>query len=86
MDEDVVWQDIADMDTVLHKIPQKHFGFEENNVELPVKITFASGEGQMPISVFEDEHAEYLAFPTIFCGQCRPDNKDTHIPVHYSDT
>ena len=32
------------------------------------ELTFAPGEGQVPVSVFKDENAEYLAFPTIFCG------------------
>ena len=33
---------------------------------IPQKLTFAPGEGQIPVSVFKDENAEYLAFPTIF--------------------
>ena len=48
-------------------------------------MTFAPGEGQIPVSVFKDENAEYLAFPTIFCGQKRPDNRDRVHNVHYSD-
>ena len=35
----------------------------------PKKITFAPCEGQVPLSVFNDDNAEYLFFPTIFCGQ-----------------
>ena len=49
---------------------------------IPQELTFAPGEGQIPVSVFKDENAEYLAFPTIFCGQKRPDN---FHKVHYSD-
>ena len=76
-----------DKDTILdeHEIPQKHFSLDESSEEPPGEITFAPGEGQKPISVFLDENAEYLAFLTIICGECRPDNKDRHIPVHYSD-
>ena len=48
-------------------------------------MIFALGEGQKPISVFEDTDSEYLAIPTIFCGQQRVDNKGWYIPVHYSD-
>ena len=48
-------------------------------------MTFALGEGQTPISVFQDENAEYLAFPSIFCGQTCPTNTEREIPVHYSD-
>ena len=86
IDEDDVWPGIVDIDTKIHEheIPQKHFSFGEDDVELPDEITFAPGEGQKPISVFQDENAEYLTFPTIYYGQCRPDNKDRHIHVDYS--
>ena len=30
----------------------------------PQEITFAPGEGQVPLSVFNDDNAEYLSFPT----------------------
>ena len=52
---------------------------------IPQELTFAPGEGQVPVSVFKDENAEYLAFPTIFCGQKRPENSEWHQKVHYSD-
>ena len=39
---------------------------------IPQELTFAPGEGQIPVSMFKDD----LAFPTIFCGQKRPDNCD----------
>ena len=29
-----------------------------------------------------DKESEFLAFPTIYCGETRPDNKDREIPVH----
>ena len=29
--------------------------------------------------------AEYLCFPTIFCGQKRPSKEERTVPVHYSD-
>ena len=32
----------------------------------PWEIMFASGEGQVPVSVFHDDNAEYLSFGTIF--------------------
>ena len=48
-------------------------------------ITFAPGEGQHPLSLYHDEDAEYLCFPTIFCGQRRPSKKGRTVPVHYSD-
>ena len=50
---------------------------------IPQELTFAPGEGQVPVSVFKDENAEYLAFPTIFCGQKRPENSEWHQKVHY---
>ena len=54
---------------------------------VPEELTFApTGEGQVPVSVFQDENAEYLAFPTIYYGQKRPDNSARIHKVHYSDT
>lgn len=35
--------------------------------------------------MYSDPNAEYLSFPTIFCGQKRPDNKERDVEVHYSD-
>ena len=52
---------------------------------VPQELTFALGEGQVPVSVFKDENAEYLAFPTIFFGQKRPEISERHQKVHYSD-
>ena len=38
-------------------------------------FTFAPGEGQHPLSFYQDKDAEYLCFPSIFCDQ-RPPSKD----------
>ena len=32
-------------------------------------FTFAPDEGQHPLSLYQDKDAEYLCFPSIFCGQ-----------------
>ena len=48
-------------------------------------FTFAPGEGQHPLSLYLDKDAEYLCFPSIFCGQRRPDNEDRLVQLHYSD-
>ena len=48
-------------------------------------FTFAPGEGQHPLSYYHDVDAEYLCFPTIFCGQKRPSKEERTVPVHYSD-
>lgn len=47
-------------------------------------FSFAPGENQTPLGLYQDPHAEYLAFPTIFCGQDRLSNKDRLVPVTYS--
>ena len=47
-------------------------------------ISFAPGEGNRPLGLFVDKHSELLAFPTIFCGKSRTENKDRIVPVHYS--
>ena len=52
---------------------------------VPRELTFAPGEGQHPISVFHDPDAEYLSFPTIFCGQQCPSDQERHTPVNYTE-
>ena len=47
--------------------------------------TFAPGEGQHPLSLYNDKDAEYLCFPSIFCGQTPPSKEERIVPVHYSD-
>ena len=32
-------------------------------------LSFAPGEGQRPLNLFQDRDAEYLSFPTIYCGE-----------------
>ena len=48
-------------------------------------FTFAPGEGQHPLSLYQDKDAEYLCFPTIFCDQTPPSRDERLVPVHYSD-
>ena len=72
-----------DADTMLDNYDPEFTVCDE--VCTPEEITFAPGEGQVPLSVFKDENAEYLSFPTIFCGEKRPDNKEQFVNVHYSD-
>ena len=48
-------------------------------------LTFAPGEGQRPLSIYQDSDSEYMCFPTIFCGQRRQQNCDRLVPVSYSD-
>ena len=35
--------------------------------------------------MYLDKDAEYLCFPSIFCGQRRPGNDDRLVQLHYSD-
>ena len=48
-------------------------------------FTFAPGEGQHPLSLYQDKDAEYLCFPSIFCGQTHPSKYERLVPSHYSD-
>ncbi len=48
-------------------------------------LNIAPGKSNHPISVFKDQYCEELAYPGIFCGQARADNKDRNVPVYYSD-
>ncbi|CAC5400691.1 unnamed protein product [Mytilus coruscus] len=69
---------VGNTDTLLDHIP-------DDNPLCDTGLTFAPGEGQRPISLYSDPDAEYLSFPTIFCGQRRPDNKERSVSVHYTD-
>ena len=44
--------------------------------------TFAPGEGQHLLSLYHDKDAEYLCFPSIFCGQKPLNNDQRSVPVH----
>ena len=58
---------------------------DDANLENKSMIKFFTGEGQHPLSLYHDEVAEYLCFPTIFCGQTRPSKEERTVPVRYSD-
>ena len=48
-------------------------------------VNVAPAEGSTPLSAFSDKYCEELAYPGIFLGQKRQDNKDRIVKVHYSD-
>ena len=48
-------------------------------------FTFAPGDGQHPLSLYQDKDAEYLCFLSIFCGQRPPSKDERSVLVHYSD-
>ena len=58
---------------------------DEPEIRTENVISVAPGEGQRPVSLFKDPNAEYLAFPTLFCGQKRMENSERHTNVYYSD-
>ena len=78
-DSDTFSETGNDVDTALMTL------LDENSVDKNEILSVAPGEGQRPLSIFKDTHAEYLAFPTLFCGQTRVDNSERHVPVYYSD-
>ena len=45
----------------------------------------APGEGNRPLSIFRDKYSEELAYPGIFLGQKRPEDKERLVKVFYSD-
>lgn len=67
---------VANVDTL---VDDAHIESKHDQV-----FTFAPGEGQHPLSLYQDKDAEYLCIPTIFSGQRRPDNDERQTPVHYS--
>ena len=58
---------------------------DENTIDKSTVLSVAPGEGQRPLSIFKDPDAEYLAFPTIFCGQKRTESSERLTKVYYSD-
>ena len=48
-------------------------------------LNVAPAEGSRPLSLFRDKYCEELAYPGIFLGQKRQDNKDRSVKVHYSE-
>ena len=58
---------------------------DEQSVDKCTVLSVAPGKGQRPISIFKDPNSEYLAFPTIFCGQTRVENSKRRVPIYYSD-
>ena len=59
-------------------------GESEDDFNVSNKILImAPGEGKIP--EFKEPLAEYLVFPTKFCGQTRPSNSDQKHYVHTSD-
>ena len=53
--------------------------------ERELQYVLAPGQGNTPISVFKDKYSEELAYPNIYCGQSRQDNKLRKVPVYYSE-
>ena len=42
---------------------------DDQDVEQFRTLSFVPGEGQPPWNLFQDKGAEYLSFPTIYCGE-----------------
>ena len=58
---------VVDMDTLLDNYDPAMATC--NELHSSQEIIFGPGEGQVPISVFTDENAEYLSFPTFFVNK-----------------
>ena len=44
-----------------------------------------NAEGSRPLSLFRDQFSEEMAYPGIFLGQKRPDDKQRLASVYYSE-
>ena len=75
VDED---SNVIHRDTLLHEEDIPH----ADPKSFPHELIFAPGESHRPVSIFQDADVEYLAFPTIFCGQRWKENR---YKVNYSD-
>lgn len=45
-------------------------------------FTFAPGEGQHPLSLYQDQDVAYLCFPSIFCVQQLTSKDERSVPIH----
>lgn len=52
--------------------------------ELNRILSVAPAEGNTLLGMFQDVNAEFLSFPTIYCGENRQNNNSSTTPVHYS--
>jgi len=48
-------------------------------------LNVAPGEGNAPLTIFKDMYSEELAYPGVFLGQPRTDNKNRLVSIYYSD-
>ena len=56
-----------------------------NDSETQEIYNFAPGEGNRLLSVFRDQYCEEMAYPGIFLGQKRPDEKNRLTSVYCSE-
>ena len=56
-----------------------------DNSERQQIYNIAPGEGNTPLSVFRDQYSEEMAYPEIFLGQKRPNDKQRLKSVYYSE-
>lgn len=54
-------------------------------VDASLAYGFAPSEGNHPLSLFQDKYSEELAFPSLFCGQCRKDNNSKFTTVKFAN-
>ncbi|XP_061184994.1 uncharacterized protein LOC133193010 [Saccostrea echinata] len=58
---------------------------DDTSQDMNQVYTFAPGEGQRPLSLYQDPSAEYLSFPSIFCGKGRLQDDERQVRVSYAD-
>ena len=58
--------------------------FLEDN-ERALKYVLAPGQGQRPMSIFQDQYSEELCFSNIFLGLCRCERNERKRPISYCD-
>ena len=58
---------------------------DDKDVDQFHTLSFAPGEGQRPLNLFQDKDAEYLSFPTIYCGERMNTQLLEGNKIHYAD-
>ena len=75
----------SEIDADEHAVGNLDTMLDDKDVDQFRTLSFAPGEGQRPLNLFQDKDAEYLSFPTIYCGERMNTQLLEGDKIHYAD-
>ena len=75
----------SEIDADEHAVGNLDTMLDDKDVDQFRTLSFAPGEGQRPLNLFQDKDAEYLSFPTIYCGERMNTQLLEGNKIHYAD-